>query len=278
MSRQKHILKVEKALAKKIKELQKMLYQVSSDYLSGLSLGEDKSSNYRLISRLDKIVDDKLSRPIQRMVKWLIDQIKKLSKLNKKYFKELGGNRNQHQQSERKIFQQLGISGGKLVQGGFLSELFNFKSITGTLKRIARAAVVSSIVTFPALKKSLSNTIVGKDKLGLVEKQFYSQANNLMVFIDRSQTTDLAKSVGVRAAIYQGGLIKTSRPFCKSRDGKVFTFDEISAWADLSFQGKPDLYNPFTDCGGYNCRHTLDYISDELAIVLRPELRQIWGI
>jgi hypothetical protein len=32
-------------------------------------------------------------------------------------------------------------------------------------------------------------------------------------------------------------------------------------------------YDPLVDRGGYNCRHQLGYISEELAYKLRPELK-----
>lgn len=35
---------------------------------------------------------------------------------------------------------------------------------------------------------------------------------------------------------------------------------------------KKGSYNPLVDCGGYNCRHSLDFISPTLAKKLRPEL------
>jgi len=33
-------------------------------------------------------------------------------------------------------------------------------------------------------------------------------------------------------------------------------------------------YDPLVDRGGYNCRHQLSFISDELAFKLRPDLKK----
>jgi hypothetical protein len=67
----------------------------------------------------------------------------------------------------------------------------------------------------------------------------------------------------------------------------VFTSDEIKLFGTSKdkyggyedkktgyFQGKSktDVYDPFTQCGGYNCRHTLNYISFALAKRMRPDL------
>lgn len=74
-------------------------------------------------------------------------------------------------------------------------------------------------------------------------------------------------------AIYQGGLIQDSRQFCKERNNKVFTKAEIESWKELEWEGKPENYDPFINVGGTGCRHTLDWISIELAVILRPDLK-----
>lgn len=75
----------------------------------------------------------------------------------------------------------------------------------------------------------------------------------------RAITLSKAEEVGADYFLYIGGLIETSREFCRERDGKVFTAEEIAGWDNG--QGLPaDIY-----LGGYNCRHSLRPISKELA-------------
>jgi hypothetical protein len=79
--------------------------------------------------------------------------------------------------------------------------------------------------------------------------------------------------LGLKYAVYQGGLIKTSRDFCEDRNNKCFSEKEIMSWENLNWEGKPQIgYNALIDCGGYNCRHRLDWISEEYAKRLRPDL------
>ena len=108
---------------------------------------------------------------------------------------------------------------------------------------------------------------------------------------DRQVGYRSADCLGYRAAIYEGGLVDYSRDFCRERNGKVFTFDEIKLFGTSQdiyggytdkesgeFKGKPQLsYNPFFHQGGYECRHAYSYIPDRLAVRLRPELKDIWG-
>ena len=99
-------------------------------------------------------------------------------------------------------------------------------------------------------------------------KQF---AEHTYTLYQRTASNTLRKSVGLKYATYEGGVINNTREFCRERDGKVFSEDEILNWGLLEWEGKPDIYNPFTDCGGYNCRHRLNWISEELAQLLRDE-------
>jgi hypothetical protein len=83
---------------------------------------------------------------------------------------------------------------------------------------------------------------------------------------------EVRKKLGLRFAVYQGGLRDDSRHFCIERNGKCFSEFEIEQWRYLDFQGKPENYNPIYDCGGIDCVHRLDWISDQLAKRLRPDL------
>lgn len=63
-----------------------------------------------------------------------------------------------------------------------------------------------------------------------------------------------AKQQGVKRFRYVGGVIDTTRPFCASLDGGVYTEDEIQdIWNDTWAGKQPG--DPFVVRGGYNCRH-----------------------
>lgn len=57
---------------------------------------------------------------------------------------------------------------------------------------------------------------------------------------------------------YSTGEIKTTRSFCREREGKYFHRKEIESWANESWAGKASGTNEttiFIYRGGYNCRH-----------------------
>jgi len=94
---------------------------------------------------------------------------------------------------------------------------------------------------------------------GATAGQVETEIRTNLAGFQRAITLSKAEEVGADYFLYIGGLIETSREFCKERDGKVFTAEQIASWDNG--QGLPaDIY-----LGGYNCRHSLRPISQELA-------------
>jgi len=104
------------------------------------------------------------------------------------------------------------------------------------------------------------------DTRGLIDKfgsrtasNIKTELNTATIAFSRSVTQRKADELGLKYYIYVGALDKLTRPFCRSRIGKVYTWDEIEKWDNG--QGLPaTIY-----LGGYNCRHDLRPISNERA-------------
>lgn len=98
---------------------------------------------------------------------------------------------------------------------------------------------------------------------------------------DRVIQQDYADVHFLEAGMYTGGIIEGTRPFCKERNRKIFLRSEIALfgtpedkWGGYSnksegmFNGKPKTgYDPFTQCGGYRCRHHWSWLANEFAIM-----------
>ena len=76
---------------------------------------------------------------------------------------------------------------------------------------------------------------------------------------ERTTTVIKGLDLGFELFLYVGGIIKTTRPFCRERDGKVFSWDEIRRWSN----GQVEPASVFL--GGFNCRHHLAPITEEVA-------------
>jgi len=84
---------------------------------------------------------------------------------------------------------------------------------------------------------------------------------------DSAVTNAVADQLGLSWYLYTGGLIDTTRPFCKARLGKFFHRSEVESWAAQDWAGKMAGTTPqtiFVTRGGYNCQHALLPVSESI--------------
>lgn len=88
----------------------------------------------------------------------------------------------------------------------------------------------------------------------------------------------IAENLGLEWYLYTGGLIDTTRPFCKSRNGKYFHKTEVESWANLTWNGKmpnTDSSTIFLTRGGYNCQHSLLPVSE--SVVPKSDVQRVFA-
>lgn len=79
--------------------------------------------------------------------------------------------------------------------------------------------------------------------------------------------TAIGSQLGLNFVKYTGSVKDTTRDFCSRRAGKFFHVSEVEKWAGLSWPGKASgttASSIFQYAGGYNCRHLIIYVSDEI--------------
>lgn len=235
-----------------------------------------------LPSKLDNAYDVFAENNVKPILSGFTDNVGKLVRANKKYYSEFG--QADDDRIKDRVFAGIGISGTVALGGSLLYTILSDREIVGALK----SAVLTSIsagLTVTGLKLAVEDLVLRRSG-GLLKQLFDKTMPEPYVNIDRFIGKEYATELKLNYAIYQGGTIKTSRDFCIHRNNKVFSRDEIMKFgtpydkfggytdkAAGEFQGKTDPYNPLEDLGGYNCRHSYDWISDELAFYLRPELK-----
>ena len=123
-------------------------------------------------------------------------------------------------------------------------------------KRAAQSLYDATLtgVPFSTLIDEMRNHLTGlKDKIGrpmTMYAQTLSQ-DNLMMFYSTMHIKKAADA-GLDNFLYVGDTIKTTRPFCIARAGRMFTREEINSWTH-SWKGKSGP--AMSHRGGYNCRH-----------------------
>lgn len=160
------------------------------------------------------------------------------------------------------------VANGELIPGGYLDGVFSGTPYAGRVGAIVNRAIARGY-DLNRFRREFRRVFVGPPGKGMLEHHFNRMAFDMFQRMDRNVHLLYAEKLGLNDAIYSGTIMSESRPFCRERVGKIFSKAEIEAWADLEFQGKPDIgYDPFTDCGGYNCRHHLSFVSPQTAYQL----------
>lgn len=288
-ARQRYVIDQSDEMINKVKSLQRIFYSILLDeYLSNLhtknGIIQPTIRNYSLTEKANKRIPALYADTGGTdFLHGLAKVIKKILRLNVDYFADAVGNRSKIKALSdpilNKVQRQMGYNYDEktIVPGGFLSTLIVLESPLAKIKRLTIQSIRSS-AQIAELLDALRVLVNGetKDQRGIIEKEISDVTQDLLPRMDRNISTDFATDLQFSYAIYQGGLIKTSRPFCIARNDKVFHHDEIEKFGTNidqyggysnkpDFAGKTDPYDPFRDLGGHNCRHSLDWISDELA-------------
>jgi hypothetical protein len=231
------------------------------------------AANYSLLGELNKIGAEIRDGEKRKVLGDVVDDLIKQGDLVKTYFnKFLDLERTGIQRKiQKELLFRIGYDGSNFVNKGVLFDLYNDDSPI----RQVKAQTVKAIASGKAFKEfvdDMEGFILGdENKLGVTSAHLLTATRDVFAQNDRSLTKQYADELGLDKFIFSGGLMKTTRDFCRSRNGKIFTRKEIEGWKDLEFDGKPGGYVPFLDVGGYNCRHVLDPISDEVANELQDE-------
>jgi hypothetical protein len=107
------------------------------------------------------------------------------------------------------------------------------------------------------LTKSLTDTLNAN---GQPTKWVKQQTSDSLYQYSRNYTEAVSNDLGLEHYLYAGTQIDTTRAFCKSKVGKVFTKAEVTAWAVGEWSGKipgTNASNIQIRLGGYHCLHRL---------------------
>lgn len=187
---------------------------------------------------------------------------------------------------DARMRKRMGIgSKGDVQLGGFLSQAFQNQRSRDEVNSLVAKAVAGGI-PMRDLERQLRVKITGtKRSAGVLEKHLTGFVLDAYQIADSVTNNGFAERLGLKYFIYSGGLIETSRAFCRKRNNKVFTTEEATdptnGWAtdptlprtkEEADSGVVTDYAPLEDRGRWRCRHRLLYIPYEEAVRRRPDL------
>lgn len=246
---------------------------------------KSSSANVDIANRLDSLYKEFQKGDYMKVIGMFSGDMTEIQSLNKIYFTILTEDKEKVDKIsigvDASINKRLGLNtSGKIIKNGFLDKLIKDETFLKDIKKQTYKAV-SGGESLKQFTKRISTTITGNKSVngGLV-KHFNTFAYDTYAAVDRTTQKLWAGKLGLKAFIYAGGKIKTSRKFCIKNNGKVFTTDEAKNWEDLIGQDDGPMwsegtYQPLRDMGGHRCRHSPNFISNREAISRRPELANV---
>ena len=223
--------------------------------------------NRNLLLSVDKVFADYGKQHNVLILAALMQGVNQLMDFNADYYGKFEGE-TKLLPIRKKVVQNmrgwLGISGDDTAQeNGYLSTLIKSDAVKNQIKDFALKSVMGQ-AGWQDTKKNLEKLIAGdKGNLGALQKYHRNFSYDLLSQVDRATGKTYADDLKFEFAIYEGGLIETSREFCKKRNGNVYHISEIQKFNPQV--AKQPNYNPITDAGGYSCRHHYNWIPTALA-------------
>ena len=214
------------------------------------------------------------------VMKQTLSAARSLSDLNQMYFSTLLESDRLdeiHNKTKSLVEKRLGIDeNGKLKKGGFTDKILENQRVQKLFVKEVKT-ILGGNPDIGLMQEKLKNFIIGnKNSTGILESHYRNYAQNILTGIDRSNSVVYADELGLQSFYYGGGLIKTSRKMCLKNNGKIFTRAQAEKWRDL-----PEIrdmygdniadYDPLVDMGGFGCRHTPDWITQDIANKLKGE-------
>ena len=249
----------------------KLLEKVLEKFVDKLEKDENgnvknNDRNRNLLIQFDDIFKEYQKKEARDTVGLLLQSVGSIINFNQKYFSALDGQaRTLPIIPKVKDFMKvwLGIKGDIVEPNGYLDKLVSNDPAKIALKNSAMKIVIGQ-EGFEDAKKQIKTLIDGnQNTMGALEKHHRNFAFDLYSQIDRATSDVIRNDLGFVFAIYEGGLIETSRIFCEEHDGNIYHISEIKDFNPT--EAKPPNYNPITDLGGYGCRHHLNWISTAMA-------------
>jgi hypothetical protein len=265
------------ALDSELRRLQaELLAIINKDLIGGLSIGEGGivANGVRNLSKVAKVdaIFAKFRRLFLRSLVSIFGQnLLKVAGKVADYFRASDFRQDSVERVARTnaaIEARIGIVDGKLIVGGYLDTLANTDALKQELKTFMLRSIING-VSLADLTAGLASLVVGNaDADGFLVRYFRQYAYDTFNQVREIKNQEFADGLNLKWFLYQGSLIETSRRFCEKRAGKVFSTEETKTWKndpDLVEQKTKDTYNPLIERGRYNCRHWIDYISQETA-------------
>ena len=244
-------------LQQETKNLKEDLQELHSEFILSLETSKGTVIQQNAAQEYQEIMDEFFRTRTTPYLVTLAMLINRALKISIDNFSEDGASYD----DVKYIEESMGIKDGKIEKKvkGVESILFSI----GALKVLENDVVtlVNSSYTGMVRLKDL-NTAVQQT----VSRKFYDffevYATGAVFNAYNASQLTFARKYKYKKFIYQGGIIEETRDFCLERDGLEFWDYQGREWNALEWRGKIPGVDFFIQCGGYNCRHHIEWIKE----------------
>lgn len=210
--------------------------------------------------------------------KWIANRFLSLFGVNVSYFNQVEKRQESaYDSAKRLVLLRWGwdVDKQKPVPGGFLQTAFNVQSVAETVGQRLMAGIGGGMDLKTFTKTFKQDFVTNAQTTGTVVKNFERVAQDSFQMFDRTVQNTVATDLGLAFALYSGTEIKNSRVFCKERTGIIYSRAFIESWNGLNWDGKIPGTDVKETLGGYNCRHHLSWLSEQMVELLKKRGQKV---
>ena len=249
----------------KVSEMESDMQELVSEYLATFSIDNktlvNSTTNYEHANTSDSVFDEAYKTFIGAFLVHLGNRIVKSVKLTVSDFESKGipqiGN------EEKLVGKMIGLVDGKVIRGGFLANLGKMSA----LRQLFHDYIIQSISSGQKINLFIKNAkplfkSTGNDKSDFA-KYYARYAYDSVQQATNSIALYIANKRGLNRFLYEGGLVKESRPFCREHAGNIYTRADAKAFNEITWKGKIEGVDFLVVAGGYNCQHFISWLPNE---------------
>jgi hypothetical protein len=269
---------VEKRLSLASSELTKSLLKEFLSKLRTDSGAINDALNRNTVTLFNKAFNAYAARQKTALINSVLKDISTIFSDNHDFYKRTVVDFSLDREALRSVLdRRLGIApDGTLIRNGYMDGLLDDASIRSDVQRFLFREIFKGS-GYEYVRGALKEFIEGNPKkFGAFQKHYKTFTYDAYAQINSYISGLYSQKLGMTYFIYNGGLIETSRSFCIKRNAGAYSTEEAEKWSDdpeLTAIESRENYNWLIDRGGFNCRHSIDFIAKEDAFVLRPDLK-----
>jgi len=254
------IVSANERYASQIQKVQDDLYAAIAVKLKDIELDPDgyilqSAKNRQIIDDVESLVDDMLSGKYQSQIENQLTVIPQIDDLNSEYFSSVDSSFKSNRNFIKSLQQQM----VEKIESNLLHDGLTYQ-VRQPISDILNQNINSG-GSFSGFLDQLRVFIKGDpDRDGRLLSYSRGILRDALFQYSRAYQESVTSDLKLDWYMYAGGLMDSSREFCREHAGNFYRRDVVESWADEDWQGKNPLTTSssiFVFVGGYSCTHSL---------------------